>query len=118
MMPTDLSSILISADEDAGEKHEPEHGQDDYLHVDVDLDIPHEDDGVGDQGEQLPPQVEESQIRRSTRVSIPSTRYPCSEYVIVAYEGEPESFQEVQSLEDKDQWVAAMQEEMDSLKKE
>jgi hypothetical protein len=45
--------------------------------------------------------MEEPQVRRSTRGRRPSTRYSTSEYVLITDEGEPESFQEVQSHKDK-----------------
>ena len=55
-----------------------------------------------EQGEQPPPlEMVESQVRRSTRERRPSTRYPTSEYAMITEEGEPESFQEVQSHKDK-----------------
>ena len=70
------------------------------------------------QGEQ-PPSLEmvEPQVRRSTRERRPSTRYPTSEYAMITKEGEPESFQEVQSHKDKQSWLKAMHEEMNSLNK-
>ena len=54
-------------------------------------------------------------MRRTTRERQPSTRYPSSEYILIANEREPESFQEVQSHKDKDCWIKAMREEMNSL---
>ncbi|VFQ84241.1 unnamed protein product [Cuscuta campestris] len=69
------------------------------------------------QGEQNSPQVEEPTLRRSTRVRQPSRLYPSSEYILITDEGEPESLKEVLSHPDKDHWLKAMQEEMDSLKK-
>jgi len=45
----------------------------------------------------------------------PSTRYPSSEYILITDEGEPKSFEEVQTHKDKIQWMKAMQEEIDSL---
>jgi hypothetical protein len=61
--------------------------------------------------------MEEPQVRRSTRERHPSTRYSTSEYVLITDEGEPESFQEVQSHKDKQIWMEAMHEEMNSLHK-
>ena len=54
-------------------------------------------------------------MRQTTRERQPSTKYPSSEYILIANEGEPESFQEVQSHKDKDCWIKSMQEEMNSL---
>lgn len=65
----------------------------------------------------IPPEGIEPQLRRSTRECQPSTRYPSSDYILITNEGEPESFQNVQSCGDKDCWMKAMQEEMNSLKK-
>ena len=73
------------------------------------------DTGSVDQGEQIPSLEEGPQLIRSTRECQPSTRYPSSEYILIADEGEPESFKEVQSHKDKDCWIKAMQEEMNSL---
>ena len=53
--------------------------------------------GGVDQGEQIPPLEEGPQLRRTTREHQPSTRYPSSEYILIADEGELERFQEVQS---------------------
>ena len=74
-------------------------------------------DGV-EQGEQLPSlEMVESQVRRSTGERHPSTRYPTSKYTMITEEREPESFQEVQSHKDKQSWLKAMHEEMNSLNK-
>uniref|UniRef100_A0A2N9HS85 Integrase catalytic domain-containing protein n=1 Tax=Fagus sylvatica TaxID=28930 RepID=A0A2N9HS85_FAGSY len=71
-----------------------------------------------EQGEQpIPSEMEEPQVRRSTRERHPSTRYSTSEYVLITDEGEPKSFQEVQSHKDKQSWMKAMHEEMNSLHK-
>ena len=56
-------------------------------------------------------------MRRSTRERCPSTRYPSSEYILLTDEGEPKCFQEVVSHKDKQSWMKAMQEEMNSLHK-
>ena len=56
-------------------------------------------------------------MKRSTRERRPSTRYPISEYIMITEEGEPESFQEVQSHKDKQSWLKAMHEEMNYLNK-
>ena len=59
----------------------------------------------------------EPQVRRSTREHHPSTKYPTSEYTMITKDREPESFQEVQSYKDKQNWLKAMHEEMNSLNK-
>lgn len=88
-------------------------------HVDRHADEPAgvDEDDLEDveQGEQ--PTTSEPQIRRSNREHRPSTRYPVSDYVLVTDEGEPECFEEVESHKDKQSWVKAMQEEMNSLQK-
>jgi hypothetical protein len=61
--------------------------------------------------------MEEPQVMRSTRDHRPSTRYPTYEYVFITDEEEPESYQEVQSHKDKNSWMKAMHEEMNSLHK-
>ena len=59
----------------------------------------------------------EPQVRRSTRERRPSTRDLTSENTMITKEGEPESFQEVQSHKDKQSWLKAMHEKMNSLNK-
>lgn len=55
----------------------------------------HDDENHGNEGEQPPndelPTVE---LRRSTRVHKPITRYSSSEYVMLTNNGEPESYEE------------------------
>jgi hypothetical protein len=74
-------------------------------------------EGVEQREQPIPPEMEESQVRRSTRECHPSTRYPKSEYVLITDDGEPKNFQEVQSQKDKQMWMKAMHEEMNSLHK-
>ena len=57
------------------------------------------------------------QPRRSERGQIPSTRYPETEYILLSEDGEPESFHEAISHTDKEKWLQAMTEEMNSLQK-
>ena len=64
--------------------------------------------GGVDQGEQIPPLEEEPQLRRTIREHQLSTRYPSLEYILITNEGEPESFQEIQSQKDKDYWIKVM----------
>ena len=54
-------------------------------------------------------------MRGTTRERQPSIRYLNLEYILIADEGELESFQEVQSHKDKDYWIKAMGEKMNSL---
>ena len=49
----------------------------------------------------VPLEIEEPQVRRSTREWRPLTRYPFSEYILLTDEGEPEWFQEVKSHKNK-----------------
>ena len=64
-----------------------------------------------------PPLVDEPRRSARGRLLIPSRRYPESDYILLTDEGEPESFQEVQTHADRSLWVQAMQEEMSSLQK-
>uniref|UniRef100_A0A2N9HFH0 Uncharacterized protein n=1 Tax=Fagus sylvatica TaxID=28930 RepID=A0A2N9HFH0_FAGSY len=94
-------------------EHEEQRDQPTTIDVDDAIDT----EGVK-QGEQpIPPEMKEPQAVRSNRERRPSTRYPTSEYVLITDEGEPESFQEVQSHKDKQSWMKAMHEEMNSLHK-
>ena len=94
-------------------EHEEQRDQPTTIDVDDAIDT----EGV-EQGEQpIPPKMEEPQVVRSTREHRPLTRYPTSEYVLITDEGEPESFQEVHSHKDKQSWMQAMHEEMNSLHK-
>jgi len=62
-----------------------------------------------EQGEHpIPPEMEEPQVRRSTREHRPLTKYPSSEYILLTDEGESECFQEVESHEDKQSWMKVM----------
>lgn len=54
-------------------------------------------------------------VRRSTRERQPSMRYSPNEYVLLTDGGEPESFNEAILSKDKEKWLEAMQEEMNSL---
>ena len=70
------------------------------------------DTGGVDQGDQIPPLEEGPQLRRITRERQQSTRYPSSKYILIADEGEPKSFQKVQSHKGKNCWIKSMREEM------
>ena len=71
--------------------------------------------GGVDHGEKIPPLEERPQLRRTTRECQPSTRYPSSKYILIADERQPESFQAIQTHKDKDCWIKAILEEMNSL---
>ena len=88
---------------------------DDPIAVDCDDAQDIEDVELGEQP--VPPEMEEPKVRRSTRERPPSTRNPSSEYILLIDKGEPECFQEVESHKDKQSWMKAMQEEMNSLHK-
>ena len=116
------STVPPSSATDGGNNQEAELGTDEPVTADDELDGDDdiaEPDAMGfEQGEQ-PPQPENTvpQLRRSSREHRPSTRYSSSEYILLTDEGEPESFQDVQSRSDKQYWLEAMQEEMSSLQK-
>ena len=46
-----------------------------------------------------------------------STRYLTSKDVVLTNEREPKSFEDVESHKDKQRWIYAMEEEMNSVKK-
>ena len=72
------------------------------------------DDGAGD--EEIPPaQNEVPPVRRSVRERQPSTRYSPHEYVMLTDGGEPQSFAEAMAHDQKEKWLEAMKEEMNSL---
>ena len=57
----------------------------------------------------------EPQLRRSTRQRQPSGKYPPHEFVMLTDENEPQNYEEAVSHEHNDEWMEAMQEEMNSL---
>ncbi|WVZ01025.1 hypothetical protein V8G54_027094 [Vigna mungo] len=59
---------------------------------------------------------QEPQLRRSTRQKQSSRRYLSDEYVNFTDEGEPQSFVEAMEMKDKEKWLQAMEEKMQSLK--
>ena len=65
------------------------------------------------EGAEQPPS--ESDLRRSSRTRQLSRRYPIDEYIMLTDCGEPECYQEAVEGEHKDEWLAAMRDEMDSL---
>ncbi|WZZ37770.1 hypothetical protein YC2023_034029 [Brassica napus] len=74
-------------------------------------------DPNGDEGEeevQLEPE-EEHEPRRSGRERRQSVRYYRDEYVNITDEGEPQSYKEAIGDTHRDEWVEAMQDEMQSL---
>lgn len=56
------------------------------------------------------------QVIRSMRVRQQSRRYSPNEYITLTGEGEPQIFMEAIEMDDKDKWMQAMQEELQSLK--
>lgn len=60
--------------------------------------------------------IEESQlqleIRRSSRVRHPSSRYSSDEFFEFTTDGELQSFDEAVKMKDKEEWIKAMNEEM------
>ena len=79
-----------------GEEIEAEEQEEEPAGVD---EIYTDDTGTIDEGE-LPTPLE-PQVRRSSRVHQPSTRYHTSNYVLIIDEGEPQSFQEVKTHKNK-----------------
>ncbi|KAL4281928.1 hypothetical protein GQ457_03G023330 [Hibiscus cannabinus] len=77
-----------------------------------------EDQPIETIGPKVAPEPEvtpQPELRRSVRERRPSNRYPPLEYVIVVNEGEPQSFDQAMEDDHKEQWLKAMQEEMQSL---
>ena len=64
------------------------------------------------QGDDIP---SEPPVRRSTRERQPSSRYSSHEYAMLTDGGEPENFTEAMSHDQKEKWLQAMKEEMESL---
>lgn len=96
-------SSTEDASREQGDEQPPEHDGGD---VDEDAEI--DDTLEGQQQEQL---------RRTSRASRPSTRYPPHEYVMLTDNGEPSFYEEAMSDQHKDQWLEAMQDEINSLYK-
>ncbi|KAL4324380.1 hypothetical protein GQ457_11G032480 [Hibiscus cannabinus] len=77
-----------------------------------------EDQPIETIGPEVAPEPEvtpQPELRRSVRERRPSNRYPPLEYVIVVNEGEPQSFDQAMEDDHKEEWLKAMQEEMQSL---
>lgn len=55
------------------------------------------------------------QVRRSFRIPKPQTKYPATEFVLLIDGGEPESYEEAMMDNYKEEWLKAMQEELQSL---
>ena len=73
------------------------------------------DESTGQDIELPPSKV--PQLRRSTRIPIPSRKYNSEDYALLTEEGEPENFEEALCDKEKVKWLKAMEEEMESLKK-
>ena len=57
----------------------------------------------------------QEQLRRTSRVRRPSSRYPPHEYLLLTDAGEPSCYEEAMSDEHKNHWLEAMEDEMNSL---
>ena len=80
----------------------------------------HDDDNNDEDGDEPlehRPILAEPQLRRSTRQTQPSSRYPSNDYVLLTNGGEPETYEEAMSQEKCKEWYKAMQDEMTSLHK-
>ena len=116
----DMTPVRIQPEDVTnGRMQEPEQDEEQSAVEDDESTVDEENNTEGDEQGELPhpPEEVESHLRRSIRERQPSTRYSSSEYILITDEGEPESFQDVQYCRDRDCWVKAMQEEMNSLKK-
>ena len=78
-----------------------------------------EEDDVSEDEIELEEEAQENQpqLRVSTRVKTPSTRYPPTTYSLLADGGEPLSFEEALQDSHKEEWQVAMKDEMESLHK-
>lgn len=106
-----------SNDSDAITEPSPEEGQ---VQTDAaDNEVPTEDIDHGDVGEQPPQQVPAVPpvLRRSDRDCHSSKRYNPQEYKLLTDASEPESYRKVEDSDQKQDRLKAMQDEMDSLKK-
>ena len=97
-------------------------GEDQVVHED----LGHDDEAQVEQVlepqaqvEQVQPQAPQAQqeVRRSTRVPKPTTRYSANEYVLLSDGGEPLCYEEALEDPHKEDWVVAMKDEMKSLYK-
>ncbi|KAK8957035.1 hypothetical protein KSP39_PZI000307 [Platanthera zijinensis] len=66
--------------------------------------------------EEEPAPAPEPVLRRSDRARHPPARYSASEFVLLTDAGEPESYSEAVESAERHHWMAAMQEEMQSLR--
>ena len=78
--------------------------------------------GEGEEDEQhetppLAPVEDNTSLRRSIRERQLSKRYSLNEFVLLTDGGEPESFQEAMSNDQKGKWLSTMHKEMKSLLK-
>ena len=85
----------------------------DYLgHSSDDEDVSEDEASLEEQAQENQPQ-----LRVSTRVKTPSTRYPATTYSLLAEGGEPLSYEEALQDSHKEEWKAAMKDEISSLHK-
>lgn len=119
VMDDNVEEAQFDIDGNIPEYHDHEFHDDDVTSNfdDTTYDAQNEDEEVHEQGEQNVPQTEEAQVRRSTRERRPSTKYSSSEFILITEESVPDNYQEVLTHKEKDLWLDAMRDEMDSLKK-
>ena len=95
------------------------HGGDTEEYDDMVDDAADDDDGQNHDHHTLSdsstPPPEEEEVRRSMRQRRPSTRYNPHEYVMLSNGEEPESFREVMANDHKEEWLDAMNDEMNCL---
>ncbi|KAL4346422.1 hypothetical protein GQ457_17G024800 [Hibiscus cannabinus] len=103
-VPEDIPEVEDNEEDDGAEQGEPQPQL---------PEVPEPSQGQDDGGS---PQIV-PEVRKSERGRIPSGRYPESEYFLLTEDGEPESFHEALSHKDKEKWLLAMQDEMESLQK-
>ncbi|KAI5411708.1 hypothetical protein KIW84_056689 [Lathyrus oleraceus] len=58
---------------------------------------------------------QEPQLRKSSRIPKPQTKYPATEFVLLTDGGEPESYEETLMDNHKEEWLKVVQEEIQSL---
>ena len=94
---------------------EVQHDQPNAGDADAPFEFPPDDSNDDGNHDQPPASMGSLELRRSTRVRQPSTRYPSDQYVLLTDGGEPESFKDAMDNEHKRKWIGAMQDEIRSL---
>jgi hypothetical protein len=67
-------------------------------------------DGSEDMIEDSEDEEQVLQLRRSSRIPKPQTKYPATEFVLLTDGGEPECYEEALMDNHKEEWLKAMQE--------